>query len=266
MRNIVLKSAVLLLLITILIAPSYAQEWSVPDHGFTIDIETPDGIAQKSGSTAKIAGRIDLVGAKLQGKGNGKSADDFHWKPNTHQKEIDVSDFNDLLRKDGIEIKAFFPDFSNEVTSGVALRAQGNGLDFNFETPALRSEDPNLFIIQVLHHSPAFASIQKIQAKIDRRSLELNRRLGKLPGKGMSELELAELRSITNQLKTLSAKIARKLISRVETLAEAKFALQVDNVVSGPSYSNTVMNKFRLSVEFDNGSAIQGQPQDRSQT
>lgn len=261
MRNTFFKIAISLHLVFGFTLSAYAKEWSVPDHGFTIAIETPQGIPQRSGSMAKITGKINLIGARLKGQGSGKgnATDDFHWKPNTHQKEKDATDLLDLMKKDGVEIKAYFPDFTKEITNNVVVRAQGNHLAFDFDTPHLNRNDPNAFILQVVHHSPAFGSLQKIQAKIERRVFELNRRAAKLAGKGANVSDAGTLHAMAKQLEALSSKLARKLGARVETLAEARFPLQVDNIVSGPSYSNTVMNKFRLLVEFNIGSAIEGE-------
>ncbi|MEK6580237.1 MAG: hypothetical protein AABZ55_13510, partial [Bdellovibrionota bacterium] len=215
---------------------------TAPDRGYVISVETPQGIPQKSGSPAKFSGNIQLSGRKYD-----------------HYKGHDRKTLLEMMRDDGVSVQIFFPDFTNPVTPSVSLSSTKKEVSFQYTTPNLNAVDLNTLIIQVSKVSDQMQSLLRIQSKLQKRIAALNDLISSLSKKHHPESIISEIRKLRDRLAVITAKIDQRSSQEPMILAENRFPLQINNLVTQPSLNSTVMGKYKIILEFDIGSAIDGE-------
>ena len=232
--------------------------WTPPSHSYTIQASTPQGIAQKSGSAAKITGTISLVGelpwmleigdAHNQCNGSSKG-------PGCQEQAL-----LNQLASDGLSLQAFFPDTTTNVTSQLSLSGNESQIQFTLNTPNLKSTDLNTLTLQLIHTNPNLQALQVVQAKLQVRIAALSSLLSQLTSQGKySTADLQFLTSILNCLNMVSARITQQIQASTSVIAQIVYPLQVDNVVAQPGLNSSVLGHFRVAISSPVGSAIQGE-------
>lgn len=219
---------------------SEAQAWHFSnENAYQVDLNTANVIAQKSGATAQIQGK--LTGLKAA---NGSA--------------ITGKDLNKLLRDDQLEIRAYFPDFTQEVTSDLKLSTNSQNIGIAYQTPILQSSALNTMIVQIKHASPETEELQRVDAKIDFKILSLRAWIDNLVRSHGDGKTIQGLKDLLSQWIIYDQQVEAQIKASYQIVAEMRLPLQVDNQVAGSSYKSYIANHFQFSVTYDLGSAIQG--------
>ena len=158
-----------------------ADFWTPPTQSYQITAQTPAGVAQTSGQSAQITGLIQAVGGTPC---SGKTV-------------------LDSFSKSSIQIRAFFPDATHEVTSSLGIATASDAVHFTYATPNLVATDANVLTVQVSHLSPETLELMKVQAKLNRRALDLEQRIASLKKKGAKGFELQAFQAELSGLQDL---------------------------------------------------------------
>lgn len=223
-----------------------------PDRGVIISISSPKSLVYKNGDTVTIEGRIKLIGkksdSKVSLKDNGKD----------NGKDGLLEEFN----KQGIDISASFPSDNFDITSKISFSSVSESeIKFTYVTQAISENDLNQFSLKVYNNPKDKELLKKlsiIKAKLDKRLSALTNLKNNSIKNKSSEDVIKYIQSEIDKLNKINNKIADKVNSDDNLMAENTYALQVGNNLSNQSVISTVMNKYRFVIESEVGTVIQG--------
>jgi len=232
MWNVCKKNKIEALAITsifILSGPAIAWWDSAPNHGIFIDVNSNQE-KYNDGDTASISG-------------------DFKW--------LDAHNDNQSPLPKGIldklEIRAYFPDLITEVPLTFSKKNK-----FSFSTPAMSESDANVFTVVVSRKMPNESrNLQKVEAKLNKRIVMLNRLIDKFFDKGEDKFA-AELVHFRAKLQLVSSKISNHVAKKGDILAVRSFPLQVGYRKANVSRNKSVVGGFLFDIAFDPGLSVEG--------
>jgi len=204
-----------------------------PDEGIVIQMNPQPGPIP-SGSTVQLTGQ--MFWQKIQ--------------PRNHT----VAPPPHALKQ--IEVHAFFPDYTQEVTSDVQI--DPTTLKFSYSTPAIQASAQNLFIVQVGQFSNEALALQVIKSKLDQQIASLQKTYDHLRALGLSEKSLFAIQLVIQTTQNTSNRIQEQILSQYQVTAMTQYPLQVDNEAAQPSLLQTTIAGYQLQVTAAPGAPIEG--------
>ncbi len=221
-----------------------------PESGIIISIN-PEKIPSKSGESILINGTIKYVK-----KSQSKPKDDVS---NGSDKK------NGLLEEfkaQGIDIVGAFPSSAVDISSELTLESSSdNEIRFSYQSKNIIADDLNQFSLKVYNNHTNKSALKKlsiIQGKIEKRIQLLTKLKNKFESGKAKKEAIAVIEKEIAKLTAISSKIANKLNTNGNLMAENTYAIQVDNLTANFSKISTVMNDFRFVIDSNIGSVIQG--------
>lgn len=201
-----------------------------PDDGFLVKLSTPVGIAHQSGTSTQISGHVSLLGKK--------------------NRSVEQALTNHKLR-----LRFFYPDYLTEITDKVTVDSQ---FRFTYSTPLLLKGSSPSFIAQVSSDQDKSDHLKKVKSKIDLRVQKLNESISSLQAQNKNPKLIEELKALRAKLLSIALRTQAVVDADPNILAHTKLPIQIDNQTADSAFHSTIMGKYRFSVEYDLGSAIDG--------
>jgi RHS repeat-associated protein len=205
------------------------------NYGYWINFPSNLNVKYNNGQTAQISGDICKI-----------------WKTQNKDGSCQWVDGQKL------QIKAFFPDMTREVSSNLAVTATNNKRSFNFSSPALSKDSLNVFTVVIGEIDPQTVQYGALKAKIEMRILVLDQKIIDYQNQGIDETVLKALRDVRTNLVSLCDKIDKRNAKVPSVLAQYNLPLQIDNRVSSSRYYSTMVGGFRFELSSDIGNLYQG--------
>lgn len=217
----------------------WADEYNESNKkGFKITPSFPasDKLLLKSGETTVLKGTLCAVKArKFQ-----KTAKCY---------EIDP---------DQVEVKAYFPDATNEVSSSLQIIKGEKEWNYSLTTPKLSGDEANTFTLVVGKVRPESSKLLEIQAKLVKRIQYIEQKIESFEAKKNTKT-IAYLKHYLTNLKSVQSKINNVLEEDPGILARFVYPLQVDNNSSGPLYYSSIFGGYKFSIESPLSPVIEGE-------
>ncbi len=210
------------------------SSWNTPKTGIWITPSASSFQAKKSGEPHSISGEICRVWI-----GSSSSSPSC----------LKIKDKN-------LEVHFFYPDFTREISSQVGLDKQDRKIKFNYNIAAV-SGSPT-FTVLVGYFRDSTLGLMKTKAKLEKRIQAISERITELQSQGGHAHLISDLQKLKSNLSSVVAKIALKLASRPEIIAQYDIPLQVDNQRVSPSHYFSDLGGFRFDFKFDPGHSIEG--------
>ena len=158
-----------------------------------------------------------------------------------------------------VEVQAFFPDSTQDVTNKLNLQDQKFEKNFQFQTPPLDAQTPNTFTLIIGDIPEKLLSLIRLRDKLTVLKSWFEKRIEKLQEKNKSPKLIALLQKLVDKLDRSIEKIEQKIdqIPRTE-LALRSFPLLVDNVPAAQATYRTEIGGFVFEIESSKGVALQG--------
>ncbi|WP_412470135.1 MULTISPECIES: PKD domain-containing protein [unclassified Halobacteriovorax] len=157
-----------------------------------------------------------------------------------------------------VSIRAYFPDAMTEVTDQLAVKKKGQEYQWSFNTPELISGNENTLHILVAKEDPKIKKYERLQAKLNKRIVLLEKRIQQRNKRGSSIHLISWLNDLKDRLERVSKNIDELIEEDASVLAQIKIPLQVDNDVAFPFYYSSFFSGHKMSLRAPIGSAIEG--------
>ncbi|WP_412473281.1 PKD domain-containing protein [Halobacteriovorax sp. YZS-1-1] len=157
-----------------------------------------------------------------------------------------------------VSIRAYFPDAMTEVTDQLMVKKKGKVYEWSFDTPELTSGNENTLHILVAKDDLKIKRYERLQAKLNKRIVLLEKRIQQRNKRGSSELLIEWLIVLKERLERVSKNIDELIEEDASVLAQVKIPLQVDNDVAFPFYYSSFFSGHKMSLRAPVGSAIEG--------
>lgn len=244
--------SVLLLVSSIANASSFLGK--APESGIIISVN-PEKTTSKSGESVLISGTIKHVKKSQSNKGKDDNEDESGRGDKKHG-------LLEAFKAQGIDIVGTFPSSAVDISSELTLESVSKDeIRFFYSSKDNTADDLNQFSLKVYNNHTNKGALKKlsvIQAKLERRLQLLANLKKKFASSKATKEAIAAIEKEIAKLSAITAKIAQKLNTNENLMAETTYALQVDNLTSNYSKISTVMNDFRFMVNSDIGSVIHG--------
>jgi len=164
-----------------------------------------------------------------------------------------------LLSK--LEVKAYFPDATTDVTSDLVLTKSSNKkeLIYSYTTPVLKSGEQNILRIVVGPVKSKVDKLLKIQAKFNKRIAFIEKRMEFHKDRKSHKNWLIALERLRDKLKLYSQNITKLIEKNPDVLAQINIPIQVDNDYAEPFYYSSMFGGQKLSMEIPLGLPIDGE-------
>ena len=212
----------------------HGSSWNTPKTGIWITPSASSFQARKTGEAQSISGEICRV-----------------WIGSSSSSPSCLK-----LKDKNLEVHAFYPDATQEVTSQVSLDRQDRKIKFNYNIAAV-SGSP-VFTILVGYFQGSTLGLMKAKAKLEKRIQAIAERIAELQLQGGHAHLISDLEKLKSNLVSVVAKINLKLAARPEIIAQYEIPLQVDNQRVSPSHYFSDLGGFRFDFKFDPGHSIEG--------
>ena len=205
------------------------------NYGYWINFPTNLNIKYSNGQQAQISGDICKI-----------------WKTQSKNGNCQWVD------KQRIQIRAFFPDMTREVSSLVNVTTNDQRRNFTFNSPALSKNNLNVLTVLVGEIDPASIQFGALKSKLEMRIMVLDQKIIDYENEGVNGDVLKVLREVRSTLVSLADKIDHRNAKVPSTLAQYNLPLQVENRVSSGRYYSTMVGGFRYELSSDIGNLYQG--------
>lgn len=157
-------------------------------------------------------------------------------------------------RIDGsLEIQAFFPDPTVEITKQIKITKKANSFSYSFQTPPLKEGDNNTFTLIIGPINKHFKKILKIKAKLDQRIDFIDKRILKYQLSSKGEKHIAALKSLKQNLIEVINKINTSIEKEPHVITKYSRPLQVEADRPSPYYYHATFNENRLALNIPEG-------------
>ncbi|MCM2351960.1 MAG: hypothetical protein NDI69_18250, partial [Bacteriovoracaceae bacterium] len=152
-----------------------------------------------------------------------------------------------------LEMKAYFPDPTVDVTNQVKITKKSNTYSYSFQTPPLKAGDRNTFTLIVGPMNNHLKEILTIKAKLDRRIDFIEERILKYKLSNKNEKHVSSLQFLMQKLMGVSNKI--DIAIKKEPLIVAKYSrpIQVESDTLTPYYYHSTFDGQRLVLSIPEG-------------
>lgn len=205
------------------------------NYGYWISFPQGLNIKYANGQQAQISGDICKI-----------------WKTQSNMGSCQWVD------KQRIQIRAFFPDMTREVSSLLNVTTTNEKRNFTFQSPTLSKNNLNVLTLLVGEIDPTSIQFGALKSKLEMRIMVLDQKIIDYENDGVSEEVLKVLREVRATLVSLADKIDHRNAKVPSTLAQYNLPLQVDNRVSAGRYYSTMVGGFRYELSSDIGNLYQG--------
>ena len=161
--------------------------------------------------------------------------------------------------KQRLNIQAFFPDMTSNVSSLLNVTTNNNRRSFTFQTPELNKNNLNTLTIVVGEIDPQSIQFGALKSKMEMRILVLDQKILDFEAQNIDEAVLKVLRQVRTDLVNLCDKIDKRNAKVPSILAQYNLPLQVDNRVSSARYYSTMVGGFRFELSSDIGNLLEGE-------
>ena len=160
--------------------------------------------------------------------------------------------------KQRIQIRAFFPDMTTEVSSRLNVTTNNNRRNFTFQSSNLSKTNLNVLTLMVGEIDPTSVQFGALKSKLEMRIMVLDQKIIDYENNGVAAEVLKVLREVRADLVSLADKIDHRNAKVPSILAQYNLPLQVDNRVSAGRYYSTMVGGFRYELSSDIGNLYQG--------
>ncbi len=160
--------------------------------------------------------------------------------------------------KQRLNIKAYFPDMTREVSSLLNVTTNNNKRSFSINTPTLNKNNLNVLTVIVGEIDPTSLQVGALKSKLEMRILLLDQKILDFEEEGVDVAIINALKETKQTLVTLCDRIDQRNAKIPSILAQYNLPLQVDNRVSASRYYSTMVGGFRFELSSDIGNLIQG--------
>lgn len=159
---------------------------------------------------------------------------------------------------DQVEVKAYFPDATNEVSSSLQINKGNNEWYYSLTTPKLSGDEANTFTLVVGKVRPESSKLLEIQAKLAKRIQYIEQKIESFEAKKNTKT-ITYLKHYLINLKSVQGKINNVLEEDPGILARFVYPLQVDNNSAGPLYYSSIFGGYKFSIESPLSPVIEGE-------
>lgn len=161
--------------------------------------------------------------------------------------------------KQRVQIRAFFPDMTTEVSSQLNVTTASERRNFTYQTPSLDKNKLNVLTVMVGEIDPTSIQFGALKTKIEMRIMVLDQKLADYEAQGVYPEVLKVLRDTRATLHALVGKIDQRNAKVPTLLAQYNLPLQVDNKVSAEKYYSTMIGGLRYELSSESGNLYQGE-------